>query len=70
MLREAVTSIDDIELASLVRPALTTVNVPKRRMGTYAIQFLISQREILSPHAASMVLPVDLIIRDSCGART
>jgi LacI family transcriptional regulator len=65
----AITSIDDIELASLVRPALTTVNVPKQRMGTYAIQFLISQREILAPHAASMVLPVDLVIRDSCGAR-
>ncbi|MBN2471779.1 MAG: LacI family DNA-binding transcriptional regulator [Anaerolineae bacterium] len=65
----AITSIDDIELASMVRPALTTVNVPKRRMGTYAIQFLISQREILAPHAASMVLPVDLIIRESCGAR-
>jgi LacI family transcriptional regulator len=66
----AITSIDDIELASLIRPALTTVNVPKRRMGTYAIQFLISQRDILSPRAASMVLPVDLIIRDSCGAHT
>jgi LacI family transcriptional regulator len=66
----AIASIDDIELASMIRPALTTVNVPKRRMGMYAIQFLISQREILLPHAASMVLPVDLIIRDSCGART
>jgi LacI family transcriptional regulator len=64
----AITSIDDIELASMVRPALTTVNVPKRRMGTYAIQFLISQREILSPQAASMVLPIELIIRESCGA--
>ncbi|MBN1202823.1 MAG: LacI family DNA-binding transcriptional regulator [Anaerolineae bacterium] len=65
----AITSIDDIELASMIRPALTTVNVPKRRMGMYAIQFLISQREILSPHAASMVLPIELIVRDSCGAR-
>jgi LacI family transcriptional regulator len=64
----AITSIDDIELASMVRPALTTVNVPIRRMGTYAIQFLISQREILSPQAASIVLPIELIVRDSCGA--
>lgn len=64
----ALASIDDIELASLVRPALTTVNVPKRQMGTYAMQFLISQREISVPQATSMVLPVELIIRDSCGA--
>jgi DNA-binding LacI/PurR family transcriptional regulator len=65
----AITSIDDIELASMIRPALTTVNVPKHRMGTYAIQFLISQREILSAQAASMVLPIELIVRDSCGAQ-
>lgn len=64
----AITSIDDIELASMVRPALTTVNVPKRRIGTYAIQFLISQRDMSIPQATSMVLPVELIIRDSCGA--
>jgi DNA-binding LacI/PurR family transcriptional regulator len=64
----AITSIDDIELASMIRPALTTVDVPKRRMGAYAIQFLISQRELLSPQSASMVLPVELIVRDSCGA--
>jgi LacI family transcriptional regulator len=65
----AITSIDDIELASMIRPALTTVNVPKRRMGRYAIQFLISQRDILSSQSASMVLPIELIVRDSCGAR-
>jgi DNA-binding LacI/PurR family transcriptional regulator len=65
----AIASIDDIELASMIRPALTTVNVPKRRMGTYAIQFLISQRDILSPQSASMVLPIELIVRDSCGAQ-
>jgi len=64
----AITSIDDIELASMIRPALTTVVVPKRRMGAYAIQFLISQRELLSPRSASMVLPVELIVRESCGA--
>jgi DNA-binding LacI/PurR family transcriptional regulator len=64
----AITSIDDIELASMIRPALTTVNVPKHRMGTYAIQLLISQREILSANTASMVLPIELIVRDSCGA--
>jgi DNA-binding LacI/PurR family transcriptional regulator len=64
----AIASIDDIELASMIRPALTTVSVPKHEMGAYAIQLLISQREILSPNSASMVLPIELIVRDSCGA--
>jgi len=65
----AIASIDDIELASMVRPALTTVNVPKRRMGAYAIQFLLAQRDMPSPQAASMLLPIELIVRESCGAR-
>lgn len=65
----AITSIDDIELASMVRPALTTVNVPKRSIGAHAIRYLISQRDFESPSAASMILPVNLIIRDSCGSR-
>jgi DNA-binding LacI/PurR family transcriptional regulator len=65
----AIASIDNIELASVIRPALTTVNVPKHSMGTYAIQFLISQRDFSIPEPASMVLPIELIVRDSCGAR-
>jgi LacI family transcriptional regulator len=65
----AIASIDDIELASMIRPALTTVNVPKRQMGTYAIQFLISQREMSLPQSASMVLPIELVVRESCGAQ-
>jgi DNA-binding LacI/PurR family transcriptional regulator len=65
----AITSIDDIELASMVRPALTTVNVPKRSIGSHAIRFLLSQREIEGTSTASMVLPVNLVIRDSCGSR-
>ncbi len=66
----AITSIDNIDLAGMIRPALTTVDVPKRRMGAYAIQFLLSQRTIASPQPASMVLPIKLIVRDSCGAQS
>ncbi len=66
----AVTSIDDIELARMIRPALTTVSVPKSKIGVFAIQFLLSQREIRSPQAASIVLPVELIVRESCGAKS
>lgn len=63
----AIVSIDNIELASMIRPALTTVNVPKYSMGRYAIQFLLSQRDYSIPEPASMVLPIELIVRDSCG---
>lgn len=65
----AITSIDNIPLARMVQPALTTVNVPTKEMATLAIQSLITQREFTRPQPATMVLPIELIIRESCGAR-
>ncbi len=65
----AIVSIDNIELASVIRPALTTVSVPQYNLGRYAIQFLMSRRDFSMPQPASMVLSVELIVRESCGAR-
>jgi len=65
----AIASIDNIELACMIRPALTTVNVPRYDMGLSAIQLLMAQRDFPLPQRASMVLPIELIVRDSCGAR-
>ncbi len=64
----AVSSIDNTEIASIVRPALTTVNLPRRAMSKYALQFLLSQRDHPVSPPASLILPLELIVRDSCGA--
>lgn len=64
----AVASMDNIELASMVRPALTTVDIPKRTLARFAIQSLQTQREFPDQSQVSMVLPAKLIIRESCGA--
>ncbi|MBN1310976.1 MAG: LacI family DNA-binding transcriptional regulator [Anaerolineae bacterium] len=64
----AIISIDNIELAGMVRPSLTTINVPKQTIASFAIQFLIAQRDFPGRHPASMVLPIELIVRESCGA--
>jgi LacI family transcriptional regulator len=40
----SVTGFDDIELAAILTPALTTVHVPHREMGRRAAQMLLDMR--------------------------
>lgn len=65
----AVVSIDNIEIASMIRPALTTVDIPKRTLARLAIQSLQTQREYADQNQVSMLLPIKLIVRESCGAK-
>ncbi|MGI9400669.1 MAG: LacI family DNA-binding transcriptional regulator [Rhizobiaceae bacterium] len=39
----SVTGFDDIELATIIRPSITTVHVPHRRMGALAADILLNQ---------------------------
>ncbi len=64
----AIASIDNLEISSMMRPALTTVDIPKRLMAKFAIQALQTQKDYDVDSPVSMVLPTKLIIRDSCGS--
>jgi LacI family transcriptional regulator len=63
----AVTGFDDIPLAHVVRPQLTTVRQPIQELGATAFELL--QSLIAAGQAArrEVVLPVQLIRRESCG---
>jgi len=63
----AVTGFDDIPLARHLRVSLTTVRQPIRQLGTAAFDVLYSMlnREVLP--ARDIVLPTELIRRESCG---
>lgn len=39
----SITGFDDIELATVISPALTTVHVPHRQMGTLAAETLLTE---------------------------
>jgi DNA-binding LacI/PurR family transcriptional regulator len=65
----AIVSIDNIEMASMVRPALTTIDVPKRMLARFAIQSLETQKEYPDQSQTSILVPTKLIVRESCGAR-
>ena len=66
----AIVSIDNISLAEMIRPSLTTVDIPKKRMASYAMQVLMLQKQFKDQQSASIVLPTELIISGSCGAKT
>ncbi len=55
-------------MASMVRPALTTVDIPKRTLARLAIQALQTQKDFADQSHISIVVPTRLIIRESCGA--
>jgi LacI family transcriptional regulator len=63
----AITGWDDITMASLLTPPLTTVRQPMRELGTKTAQLLLARinRELDGP--ADVVLPTETLIRASCG---
>jgi LacI family transcriptional regulator len=65
----AVIGFDDIALSRHVRPALTTVRQPMRELGERSVQVLFDR--ISDPDAPqhSVVLPTQIVIRNSCGCR-
>ncbi|WP_141365693.1 LacI family DNA-binding transcriptional regulator [Streptomyces sp. 6-11-2] len=64
----AVTGFDGIALSRLVRPALTTVRQPMRRMGEEAVELLVRRLNgSQGGEPVSMMLPVSVVRRASCG---
>jgi len=64
----AVASVDNIGLAAMCRPALTTVHVPKESFGLYALRMLATHDDYADSQPASVVLPIQLVVRESSGA--
>ncbi|GAB3175475.1 hypothetical protein GCM10027059_49090 [Myceligenerans halotolerans] len=62
----SVVGYDDVPLATLVTPALTTVRVPLDRLGRRAVDLLLARLSGTTT-AAGAQLPVELVIRGSAG---
>ncbi|MFK0168788.1 LacI family DNA-binding transcriptional regulator [Streptomyces sp. NPDC090306] len=63
----AVTGFDGIPLGRMVRPSLTTVRQPMRRLGGLAVDLLIRRLTDRDRPPESILLPVSLALRASCG---
>jgi LacI family transcriptional regulator len=64
----SVVGFDDVEMASLTTPALTTVSQPLQEMGRLAVTLLYRQIDGQSVDANRVELSTKLIVRDSTAA--
>lgn len=60
----SLTGFDDLEIAAVVTPALTTVHFPTAELGSYAAQHLLA-RLAGKPFEMRTELPVELVVRAS-----
>jgi len=60
----AITGFDDMPMASLVHPELTTVRQPVRELATTTARLLVDR---LAEPAGDIVLATELMLRGSCG---
>jgi LacI family transcriptional regulator len=65
----AVVGFDDIQVAELLAPALTTVRQDMVGIGLSAGRALVEQIENPDATPPVLTLPVELVVRASCGAR-
>jgi LacI family transcriptional regulator len=66
----AVVGFDDIQIAPLLNPALTTIRQDKIALGVAAARALIEQIDNPEVTPPVLTLPVELVVRASCGAAT
>lgn len=65
----ALAGFDDIPIARYVTPALTTIRVPIAALGAAALDALVQAVEAPATQARhTVVTPVELVVRRSCGA--
>jgi len=63
----AVIGFDDVPLAAQSDPALTTVNLPVHERGYVAAAMLLDMIEGKNTEVRQVLLPTELIVRESCG---
>lgn len=67
----AIAGFDDFELAEILSPTLTVVRQPASEMGRVAANVLFESLAASEPpeHGHETVLPVELVVRQSCGCK-
>lgn len=64
----AVVGVDGIDFGRYTAPELTTVDHPRAELGRLAVEMLFAVLDGGRPDPMEVVLPVRLLVRESCGA--
>ena len=64
----SVVGADDLPMLNLVRPALTTVRIPREELGRTALDLLTRMIREKKPRGTDRILDTQLIIRESTAA--
>lgn len=64
-----VIGFDNTFVASIVEPSLTTINLPKYKMGDAAVEMLVKSMDQEAEDAGVLELPINLIVRQSTDLR-
>ncbi len=65
----AIVGFDDIPLAALVNPALTTIRVPRYQIGQMLMEALLRVIDAQGEYEEKQEVDLELIVRESCGAK-
>ena len=63
----SVVGFDDVEIATVVRPALTTIRAPLAEMGRMAVTLLVRLIQKQRFETLHVELSTSLVVRDSTG---
>jgi LacI family transcriptional regulator len=61
----SVIGFDDIDFASLIEPALTTVNLPRQELGRLAIEALMTMLSSPTQHGVELSISTQLVVRQT-----
>ncbi len=61
----AVTGFDDVAVAALAHPPLTTIRQDRERLGEVAVESLVELMDNRGEDGPQVVLPVSLVVRAS-----
>ena len=66
----AIVGYNDYEIAKIAEPRLTTMRVPIYNLGVEAAEMLMKLIKGKPVESSTLILPTEMVIRDSCGFNT